>query len=140
MFEMNAILGYQRRYFYLDPSTKILQYYISKDQLSQAPRGSLSLKCATVVNLPDDPMGFEVTSSNGDLFKLRANSTVDRHNWVSAIQCVIDLSSPDNNANMLSNSIRGPSVTRKANSRGSLSSSSLFNGQCNNQVDKRYTT
>ncbi|KAI6651769.1 Oxysterol-binding protein-related protein 11 [Oopsacas minuta] len=115
----NLMKGYQRRYFYLDPSTGILQYYISKDQQSQTARGSISLDSATVINLSDDPMGFEVMAVSGDTYKLRASSSSELQNWISALKCSIELIAP-NNSNMLANSIRGPSFCRKLNYKQSL--------------------
>ena len=107
-----SIPGYQRRYLYLDPSTGILQYYISKEQQSQPVRGQLSLDSATVTNLLDDPMGFEVMATNGDAYKLRASSAAERQDWISALRCSIELTAPDR-VSMLANSIRGPALNKK---------------------------
>ena len=74
-------------------------------------------------------MGFEVTAANGDAYKLRASSSAERQDWISALKCSIELTAPDR-VNMLANSIRGPANSRKQQSwkqSGSMNSGSLSN-------------
>ncbi|KAM4705122.1 oxysterol-binding protein-related protein 10 [Rhinophrynus dorsalis] len=82
----NLIQGWQNRYFILDFDSGILQYFVNEASKSQKPRGFLSL-AGSVVSLSDEaPNMIVVYSANGEMYKLRAADSKERHFWMTQLQ------------------------------------------------------
>ncbi|KAG9476117.1 hypothetical protein GDO78_002939 [Eleutherodactylus coqui] len=82
----NLIQGWQNRYFMLDFDSGILQYFITEASKTQKPRGFLSLT-GSVISLSDEfPHMIVVYSASGEVYKLRAADSKERHFWLTQLQ------------------------------------------------------
>lgn len=59
----------------LDPELGQLQYFVNEQGKSQKPRGSLPLIGASVTPSDEAPHMFVVNSVNGELYKLRGETS-----------------------------------------------------------------
>ncbi|XP_067931574.1 oxysterol-binding protein-related protein 11-like isoform X2 [Watersipora subatra] len=89
----NVVKGWQFRWFLLNPNHVRLEYYMQEkeEQAKQKPRGGISLVGAIVAPSEDDSVTFTVHPANGEVFRLRAESSKWRQIWVSHIMHVIQL-------------------------------------------------
>lgn len=84
----NALRGYQYRYFILDPSRGTLEYYLPQDRQRLHPRGFIILSGAIITPSEDDGQTFNVCSSSGEIYKLRASDSRERQYWVDKLRQV----------------------------------------------------
>lgn len=84
----NALRGYQYRYFILDPARGTLEYYLPQDRQRLHPRGFIILSGAIITPSEDDEQTFNVCSSSGEIYKLRASDSRDRQFWVDKLRQV----------------------------------------------------
>lgn len=84
----NALRGYQYRYFILDSSRGTLEYYLPQDRQRLHPRGFIILSGAIITPSEDDGQTFNVCSSSGEIYKLRASDSRDRQFWVDKLRQV----------------------------------------------------
>lgn len=79
----NVVKGWCPRWFRLEPKTGLLDYFLSEQEISQKPRGTLELIGAVVSPSDEDSHTFTVSAAAGDFFKLRASDARERQEWVS---------------------------------------------------------
>lgn len=84
----NALRGFQPRYFILDPARGTLEYYLPYDKQRLHPRGFIILSGAIVTPSEDDGQTFNVCSSSGEIYKLRASDSRERQLWVDRLRQV----------------------------------------------------
>lgn len=84
----NALRGYQYRYFILDPSRGTLEYYLPNDNKRLHPRGFIILSGSIITPSEEDGQTFNVCSSSGEIYKLRAADSRDRQFWVDKLRQV----------------------------------------------------
>lgn len=84
----NALRGFQQRYFILDPARGTLEYYLPQDKQRLHPRGFIILSGAIVTPSEDDGQTFNVCSSSGEIYKLRASDSRERQFWVDRLRQV----------------------------------------------------
>lgn len=82
----NALRGYQHRYFVLDASRGTLEYYLPQDNKRIHPRGFIILSGSIVTPSEDDNQTFNVCSSSGEIYKLRAADSRERQFWVDKLR------------------------------------------------------
>lgn len=84
----NALRGYQCRYFILDPSRGTLEYYLTHDNKRICPRGFIILSGSIITPSEEDGQTFNVCSSSGEIYKLRAADSRERQFWVDKLRQV----------------------------------------------------
>lgn len=84
----NALRGFQHRYFILDPARGTLEYYLPQDKQRLHPRGFIILSGAIVTPSEEDGQTFNVCSSSGEIYKLRASDSRERQFWVDRLRQV----------------------------------------------------
>lgn len=84
----NALRGFQYRYFILDPSRGTLEYYLLHDNKRIHPRGFIILSGSIITPSEEDGQTFNVCSSSGEIYKLRASDSKQRQFWVDKLRQV----------------------------------------------------
>lgn len=84
----NALRGYQHRYFILNPSKGTLEYYLPNDTKRLHPRGFIILSSSIITPSEEDGQTFNVCSSSGEIYKLRATDSRERQFWVDKLRQV----------------------------------------------------
>ncbi|RKP38806.1 Oxysterol-binding protein-domain-containing protein [Dimargaris cristalligena] len=79
----NFASGYKRRYFVLENG--VLSYYKDKDDASNACRGAINLKIATINFDAKDQGNFEVQGKGSVRYRLRAELPVEAKRWILAL-------------------------------------------------------
>lgn len=99
----NALRGYQYRYFVLDASRGTLEYYLTHDTKRICPRGFIILAGSIITPSEEDGQTFNVCSSSGEIYKLRAADSRERQFWVDKLRQVSQNHSliRNNNSNLL---------------------------------------
>jgi len=82
----NVVKGFQYRYFVLDPTSGLLEYFEKEEHKKQRPRGSVHLAAAVVSPSEEDSQTFVVNAANGEVFKLKAVDARTRQHWVDRIR------------------------------------------------------
>ncbi|XP_053570228.1 oxysterol-binding protein-related protein 10 [Bombina bombina] len=82
----NLIQGWQNRYFMLDFDSGTLQYFVTEASKNQKPRGSLSLAGSAISQSDEAPNMIVVYSANGEIYKLKAGDSKERHYWLTQLQ------------------------------------------------------
>ncbi|XP_068721373.1 oxysterol-binding protein-related protein 11-like isoform X1 [Montipora capricornis] len=86
----NLMKGWQFRWFTLDPDSGLLEYYVDKEKKKLGPRGSVYLGGSMISPSDEDSFTFTVSAANGDIFKLRANNTKERQDWLNKLRSVAE--------------------------------------------------
>lgn len=96
------VLGWQYRWFTVDPQSGILSYYLSDctsanddipppvHVLSGSPRGQVHLAGAVVCPSDEDSRTFSIGCASGDTIKLRAADARARQEWVDGLRAVVE--------------------------------------------------
>lgn len=84
----NALRGYQQRYFILDPAKGTLEYYLPNDTKRIHPRGFIILSGSIITPSEEDGQTFNVCSSSGEIYRLRASDSRERQFWVDRLRQV----------------------------------------------------
>lgn len=92
-------IGWQYRWFTVDPQTGTLSYYICENNTEDAtppnivgntPRWQEHLAGAVVCPSDEDSRTFTIGTANGDTLKLRANNARARQEWVDALRNIAE--------------------------------------------------
>lgn len=92
-------LGWQYRWFTVDPQTGTLSYYLCENStesvtapsiLGNTPRWQEHLAGAVVCPSDEDSRTFTIGTANGDTLKLRANDARARQEWVDALRNIAE--------------------------------------------------
>lgn len=92
-------LGWQYRWFSVDPQTGTLSYYICENNPEGAsppnfsgstPRWQEHLAGAVVCPSDEDSRTFTIGTANGDTLKLRANDARARQEWVDVLRNIAE--------------------------------------------------
>lgn len=93
------IVGWQYRWFTVDPQTGTLSYYICENNgestsppniVGNSPRWQEHLAGAVVCPSDEDSRTFTIGTANGDTLKLRANDARARQEWVDALRNIAE--------------------------------------------------
>lgn len=102
LLKFNHILfaiGWQYRWFTVDPQTGTLSYYICENNAEGAtppnlsgstPRWQEHLAGAVVCPSDEDSRTFTIGTANGDTLKLRANDARARQEWVDVLRNIAE--------------------------------------------------
>ena len=89
----NVVKGWQYRWFVLDPSAGVLEYYLLEDRSGKC-RGSQQMSGAVVSPSQEDENTFLINFISGEHYKVRASSAKERQIWVDRLRhCVSHLES-----------------------------------------------
>lgn len=97
-------VGWQYRWFTVDPQSGVLSYYLLDANLSayddassnaghvlpSAPRGQIQLAGAVVYPSDEDSRTFSIGSASGDTLKLRASDVRARQEWVDGLRAIVE--------------------------------------------------
>lgn len=88
----NVMKGWQYRYFMVDTSAGLLNYYLCEGDRPEgsAPRGSVHLAGAVICPSDEDSKTFTVNCASGDMLKLRASDARSRQEWVNGLRAVAE--------------------------------------------------
>jgi hypothetical protein len=95
----NVVKGWQSRWFYLDPTSSVLYYYMSEDKKRGSPRGSIMLDGAVIAPSDDDSQSFAINAINGEHFRLKASDAKERQSWVMRLRKAVEQLKPRVNTN-----------------------------------------
>ncbi|XP_062855519.1 oxysterol-binding protein-related protein 10-like isoform X2 [Trichomycterus rosablanca] len=121
---------YFARYFVLDEDLNQLQYFMNENGRGQKPRGTISLTGASVTVSDEAPHTFVISSSCGDVYKLRAMDGTEQQVWMSHIvSCTTNtsvgpLNNTDEDRTVQHQDAQGPSCRSSSLLPSSSSSSS----------------
>ncbi|KAL3842770.1 hypothetical protein ACJMK2_020756 [Sinanodonta woodiana] len=82
----NVMKGWQTRWFVLDPESGFLEYYEKEEHKKQKPRGVINLAASLVVPSDEDSQTFQVSATNGEVYKLRGVDAKERQQWVDRLR------------------------------------------------------
>ncbi|XP_063957102.1 oxysterol-binding protein-related protein 11-like isoform X1 [Lytechinus pictus] len=85
----NVVKGWQYRWFVLDPSRGVLEYFLNEEGKKQKPRGAIHLSGAVVSPSDEDSQTFMVNAANGEVYRLRAQDAKERQLWVSRLRSIV---------------------------------------------------
>jgi len=88
----NVVKGWQYRWFVLEPTTGMLEYYLLEDRSGKC-RGSQHMAQAVVLPSQDDENTFTINFVSGEHYKVRASSARERQVWVDRLRHCIYLHS-----------------------------------------------
>ena len=89
----NVVKGWQYRWFVLDPSAGVLEYYLLEDRSGKC-RGSQQMSGAVISPSQEDENTFLINFISGEHYKVRASSAKERQIWVDRLRhCVLNLES-----------------------------------------------
>ena len=89
----NVVKGWQYRWFVLDPSVAVLEYYLLEDRSGKC-RGSQQMSGAVISPSQEDENTFLINFISGEHYKVRASSAKERQIWVDRLRhCVMNLES-----------------------------------------------
>lgn len=92
-------IGWQYRWFTVDPQTGTLSYYICENNAEGAtppnltgstPRWQEHLAGAAICPSDEDSRTFTIGTANGDTLKLRANDARARQEWVDVLRNIAE--------------------------------------------------
>jgi len=89
---VNALKGYQPRFFVVNTEHGRLDYFLTKDDYLNSPndyRGCIPLAGAEVAPREEDSVSFNVFASSGQVLQLKADTAKDRHKWVDTIRTAV---------------------------------------------------
>eukprot|EP00092_Neocalanus_flemingeri_P018696 GFUD01020248.1.p1 GENE.GFUD01020248.1~~GFUD01020248.1.p1 ORF type:complete len:236 (-),score=64.04 GFUD01020248.1:70-777(-) len=78
----NVVKGWQYRWFVLDPSSRVLRYYLLEDKC----RGMEEMEGALVIPSEEDSQTFSIQFSTGEVYRLRATEAKERQVWVDQLR------------------------------------------------------
>eukprot|EP00092_Neocalanus_flemingeri_P035777 GFUD01038957.1.p1 GENE.GFUD01038957.1~~GFUD01038957.1.p1 ORF type:complete len:238 (-),score=55.55 GFUD01038957.1:145-858(-) len=78
----NVVKGWQYRWFVLDPSSRVLKYYLPEDKC----RGMEEMEGALVIPSEEDSQTFSIQFSTGEVYRLRATEAKERQVWVDQLR------------------------------------------------------
>ncbi|XP_076061691.1 oxysterol-binding protein-related protein 11-like isoform X4 [Oratosquilla oratoria] len=87
----NVVKGWQGRWFFLQPETGRLEYYLSENDKHERARGYIQLAGAVISPSDEDSHTFTVSPAVGESYKLRAVDTKDRQMWINRLRVVAEM-------------------------------------------------
>ena len=81
----NVVKGWQYRWFVLDASRGVLEYYLLEEKEGKC-RGWQEMEGALVNPSEEDCQTFCINFRNGEVFKMRAAETRERQAWVDQLR------------------------------------------------------
>ena len=81
----NVVNGWQYRWFVLDTSSMVLEYYLLEEKDGKC-RGRQEMEGAIVVPSEEDSHTFCINFSSGEVYKVRAAEARERQMWVDKLR------------------------------------------------------
>ena len=85
----NVIMGWQYRWFVLEPTDMILEYFLLDDKEGRC-RGRQRLDGARIHCSDEDIFTFTVNFKSGEVYKLRATDSYERQLWINNLKTIAD--------------------------------------------------
>ena len=81
----NVVKGWQFRWYVLDTSTMVLEYYLVDDMDGKC-RGRQVMEGALIIPSEEDGHTFSINFSTGEVYKVRAVEAKERQVWVDKLR------------------------------------------------------
>eukprot|EP00092_Neocalanus_flemingeri_P032488 GFUD01035334.1.p1 GENE.GFUD01035334.1~~GFUD01035334.1.p1 ORF type:complete len:235 (-),score=64.02 GFUD01035334.1:86-790(-) len=81
----NVVKGWQYRWFVLDHSSRVLEYYLPDDKEGKC-RGREEMEGAMVIPSEEDRHTFSIQFSTGEVYRVRAAEAKERQVWVDQLR------------------------------------------------------
>ncbi|XP_064635770.1 oxysterol-binding protein-related protein 11-like [Lineus longissimus] len=86
----NVMKGWQTRWFVLDPTSGMLEYFEKEEHKRNRARGSVHLAGAVISPSDEDSQTFTVHAANGEVFRLKAADARERQHWVNRLRATAE--------------------------------------------------
>ena len=81
----NVVKGWQYRWFVLDTSSMVLEYYLLEEKDGKC-RGRQEMEGALVIPSDEDSHTFCINFTSGEVYKVRAAEARERQMWVDKLR------------------------------------------------------